>query len=111
MSRTVRVTTCSTPSAVSERNGPSDIRPWLTFNPTSPQQDAGIRIDPPPSEACDAGTMPLATALAEPPLDPPGDRSGAHGLRVAPNASGSVVGRMPSSGVFVRPTMSKPARR
>ena len=37
---------------------------------------AGMRIEPPPSPACATGTMPLATAAAEPPLDPPALRVG-----------------------------------
>jgi hypothetical protein len=44
-------------------------RPALT--PTSPQNDAGIRIEPPPSDPGAIGTMPDATAAAEPPLEPP----------------------------------------
>ena len=42
----------------------------------------GMRIDPPPSPACATGTIPLATAAAEPPLDPPELRVVSHGLRV-----------------------------
>ena len=72
---------------------------------------AGMRIDPPPSLACATGTMPAATAAALPPLEPPEERVVSHGLRVGPWARGSVVGRRPSSGVFVRPTNTKPARR
>ena len=87
------------------------MRPWLTFSPTSPHAEAGIRMDPPPSEAWAAGIMPLATAAAEPPLEPPVEYSGFHGLRDGPSASGSVVGRIPSSGVFVRPTNTRPAAR
>ena len=64
---------------------------------------------PPPSEALANGTIPAATAAAAPPLDPPGVRSSAHGLRVGPQASGCVVGRLPISGVFVRPAMTSPA--
>ena len=48
---------------------------------------------PPPSEPWATGTIPAATAAAAPPLDPPGVRSSAHGLRVAPQASVSVTGR------------------
>jgi hypothetical protein len=55
------------------------------------------------------GTIPTATAAAGPPLDPPGVRSSAHGLRVAPQASGCVVVRLPISGVFVRPAITSPA--
>ena len=55
VSRTLWVTTCSTPRPVSSRNGPTLMRRWLTFSPTSPQNAAGIRMEPPPSEACAAG--------------------------------------------------------
>ena len=70
-----------------------------------------MRIEPPPSFACPTATIPLATAAAEPPLEPPVVRVVSHGLRVGPYASGSVVGTMPSSGVFVRPMQTKPASR
>ena len=71
---------------------------------------AGIRIEPPPSPACATGTIPLATAAADPPLEPPALRVTSHGLRVGPCASGSAVGISPNSGVFVLPTITKPAR-
>ena len=45
---------------------------------------AGMRIEPPPSPACATGTMPLATAAAEPPLEPPGVCARFHGLCVGP---------------------------
>ena len=45
------------------------MRPRLGLSPTRPQHDAGMRIDPPPSLAWASGTMPLATAAAEPPLE------------------------------------------
>ena len=111
VSRTVRLTQSSTDSAVSSRIGPSEILPWLGFSPTSPQHEAGMRMEPPPSLACANGTMPLATAAAEPPLDPPGERLMSQGLWVAPQASGSVVGTLPSSGLLVRPAITKPASR
>ena len=38
-------------------------------------------------------------------------RSGFHGLRVAPFSSDSVNAVVPNSGVFVLPTMTKPASR
>src|SRR6476619_6341784 len=88
-SRTERVTTCSTPSPLSYPNGPRVVLPWLTLSPTSPQQEAGMRIEPPASLACAAGTSPAATAAADPPLDPPGERSRSHGLWVGPKAMGS----------------------
>jgi hypothetical protein len=52
--------------------------------PTRPVQAAGIRIEPIPSLPCASGTMPAATAAAEPPDEPPGVRSRFHGLRVTP---------------------------
>ena len=58
---------------------------WV-LRPNSPQQDAGMRIEPAPSEPSAAGTMPAATAAAEPPLEPPGVCSGFQGLRVIPYA-------------------------
>ena len=46
-------------------------RPREGFRPTSPQHEAGMRIDPPPSFACASGTTPDATSAAEPPDEPP----------------------------------------
>ena len=66
------------------RCGPTVMRPCQVFRPTSPQHDAGMRIEPPPSEAWAIGTMPAATAAAAPPLEPPGTWSTPHGLRVGP---------------------------
>ena len=53
--------------------------------------------------------MPIATAAADPPLDPPALRVRSHGLRVAPNAGGSVVIPADSSGTFVLPKKMNPA--
>ena len=111
VSRTERLTTSSTPRPVSDRNGPVVMRPWEGFNPTSPEHEAGIRIEPPPSLAWAIGTMPEATAAAAPPEDPPGVREVSHGLRVGPKAIGSVTGRVPSSGLEVRPRVTSPAER
>jgi amidase len=57
-----------------QRDRPIDlsmVRFMEGFNPTTPQQDAGTRIDPPPSLAEAMATMPDATAAADPPLEPP----------------------------------------
>ena len=70
-----------------------------------------MRIEPPPSLACAAGTMPAATAAAEPPLEPPGESAGSHGLRVGPYSADSVTGSRPNSGVLVLPKITRPARR
>ena len=55
--------------------------------------------------------MPAATATAEPPLEPPGVRTGSQGLRAGPNTRFSVVALCPCSGVLVLPTMMAPAAR
>ena len=112
LSRTLTLRTCSTtsPFITSPASGPSGLRPRVGFNPTRPQHDAGIRMDPPPSLACATGTMRAATAAAAPPLEPPGVRSRSHGFLVGPKAWGSVVPVSPNSGVFVLPTQIKPAR-
>ncbi len=70
--------------SVSDGRNSSGIRPKLGLSPTIPQYEAGIRIEPPMSEPSANGTQPVATATAEPPLDPPGVRLGSHGLRVTP---------------------------
>jgi hypothetical protein len=113
VSRTLRDTHSSLVSSdkIGELSGPSDVRPRDGFSPTRPQQLAGMRIEPPPSLACATGTIPLATAAAEPPLEPPVVRVTSQGLRVGPCASGSVVGTRPNSGVFVRPRHTNPASR
>ena len=66
--------------------------------PNSPQHDAGMRIEPPPSEPCASGIAPAATAAAAPPDEPPGVCSGLHGLRHAPFSADSVIGGAPELG-------------
>ena len=66
------------------------MRPRVGFNPNKPQQEAGIRMEPPPSLAVAIGTIPAATAAADPPLLPPGECAKFQGLRLGPNNSGSV---------------------
>src|SRR5436190_464629 len=73
VSRTDFETTSSTvrPDMLSPMSGPSEVRCRVVFSPTRPHSLAGIRIDPPPSFACATGTIPEATAAADPPLEPP----------------------------------------
>ena len=93
LSRTVRVTACALtrPSSECPESGAKELRPRRGFRPTSPQHEAGTRIEPVPSPPDAAGTTPAATAEADPPLDPPGVIVGDHGLTVGPNSDGSVV--------------------
>ena len=87
------------------------IRPYDGLNPGRPQNAPGMRVEPPPSEAVANGTMPAATAAAEPPLDPPGVRDGFHGLRVTPHAGVAVMQVEPNSGAAVLPIGTAPAAR
>src|SRR5271156_1588383 len=57
------------------------------------------------------GPKPAAAEAPAPPDDPPGDASGCHGFQVRPCSGFTVVARMESSGVLVRPTTMAPARR
>ncbi|MNN82129.1 hypothetical protein D3C81_1990280 [compost metagenome] len=70
-----------------------------------------MRIEPPMSLAWATGTSRAATAAAAPPLEPPDECCGFHGLRQGPNSAASVVGVMPNSGVLLRPTTTRPAAR
>ncbi len=54
-------------------------------SPTTPQHDAGKRIDPPKSVPQSNSAMPLATAHAAPPELPPAERVSSYGLRVGPD--------------------------
>ena len=74
-----------------------------------PHIAAGWRIEPPVSEPSASGVMPAATATADPPLEPPGMRSSAHGLRDGPNAEFSVDDPIANSSQLVLPTTTAPA--
>src|SRR2546427_12892971 len=85
--------------------------PLLCLSPTTPLHAAGMRVDPPPSVATASGAMPLATATAAPPLEPPLERSALQALRVRPNKGESVRHLVPNSGVVVLPIRMAPAAR
>ena len=70
------------PAQPSPEPGPSGRRARVGLMPTSPQQEAGMRTEPPPSEPWAIGTIPAATAEPEPPDDPPLVCLRFHGLRV-----------------------------
>jgi hypothetical protein len=55
--------------------------------PTTPQNDAGIRSEPPRSVPSASAIMPVASAAAPPPVDPPALFVASHGLRVRPKTS------------------------
>src|SRR5947207_3381638 len=66
-------------------------------------------MDPPVSDPKAIGTIPAATDTADSPLDPPGIRSSAHGLRTGPKAEFSLDEPMANSSQFVLPTTTAPA--
>jgi hypothetical protein len=107
----VNALTVVKPRQASPSMGQVGVRPRVGLRPTRPQHNAGIRIEPPPSEAWAKGAMRAAIAAPEPPLEPPGVRLTSQGLRQTPSASGSVTGARPNSGVLVLATNTSPALR
>ena len=81
------------------------MTPNVGLNPYTPQNAAGRMTEPPVWVPTATGTIPAATAAAEPDEDPPGVCSGLTGLRVR---DGMWVA---SSVVTVLPRMTAPARR
>src|ERR1700704_6043080 len=84
-------------------------RPGEVRTPTTPQNAAGRRSEPPRSVPWASGPRPVASATAPPPVEPPGVSAGFHGLRVTPKTSLKVFAPAPNSGVFVLPTTIAPA--
>ena len=79
--------------------------------PTTPHCEAGSRIEPPVSVPTASGTIPEATAAAQPPELPPGLRRTSTGLRVGPFAEVCVEAPIASSSMLARPSRIAPARR
>src|ERR687883_84655 len=84
-------------------------RPNEALSPYTPQKEAGIRIEPPPSVPCARAARPSATAAALPPDDPPAFFPGAYGVLVGPTSRLSVTPLWPNSGVLVLPSTIAPA--
>src|SRR5688572_19735044 len=76
-----------------------------------PQNAAGCRTEPPVSDPRAIGTMPAATAAAEPPEEPPGTRSRSCGFRAGPYALYSFDEPIANSSMFVLATTTAPAAR
>ena len=85
------------------------MTPRVGLSPTTPQQEAGIRTEPPPSEPWAKPQSPAATAPAAPPLEPPVVCSRFQGLRAGPKRPYSVTGLVPNSEVLVLPRIGQPA--
>src|SRR5690606_40545437 len=71
--------------------GKMGMRPWVGLKPTTPQNDAGMRMLPPPSVPTEHGPKPAATAAALPPEDPPAVFVVSTGLVVTPHRAESVT--------------------
>ena len=95
--------------------GHCGTRPSEGRSPTTPQNDAGLRSEPPMSEPSASGTIPDASAHAAPPQEPPADRVGSTGLRVVPKIVLNVCEPAANSGTLVLPITGPrrggPARR
>src|SRR6059058_5020318 len=89
--------------------GYAGMRPHDALNPKMPANEAGIRIEPPPSVPMWSGPRPAAAAAEAPPLEPPGVRSRFQGLRVMPKTRLCVAPIQPKVGVLVLPSMIAPA--
>src|SRR5215203_2706627 len=88
-----------------------ETRPYVGFRPTTPQNPAGWRIDPPVSEPRLTAARSAATAAAGPPLLPPGTRSVLHGLRTGLNAEFSFDEPIANSSVLALPRNTAPCSR
>src|SRR5260370_37898094 len=89
------------PPQPSPRSGPSGLRARVGFNPNTPDAEAGIRIEPPPSLAWVGGRMLAATAAPAPPAEPPDECARVPGVRGGPNSPHAGVGVKPNFGVEV----------
>jgi hypothetical protein len=89
--------------------GHDGTRPRLGRRPTTPQNDAGLRSEPPMSEPSASGTIPDARAHAAPPEEPPAERVGSTGLSVVPKTRLKVCEPAANSGTLVRPITTTPA--
>src|SRR5580704_8920142 len=84
-------------------------RPYVGFNPTMPQYEAGIRTEPAVSVPSDAKHWAAATAAPGPPDDPPGVSVGSHGLCTGPKNVTAEVPPYANSWRFSFPSRTAPA--
>ena len=66
----------------SEAPGAMEKTPRDGFSPMLPQAPAGMRMEPPPSVACEIGSTPAATIAPVPAEEPLVVKPVSHGLRV-----------------------------
>src|ERR1700682_3861134 len=100
---------CTWPGSQASGIGQFGVSPGVGRMPTIPQNDAGMRIEHPKSVPYAKGTLPVATATADPPDEPAGLSAGFQGFRVTPNTSLNVLAPAANSGVLVLPSTMAPA--
>src|SRR5262249_40525092 len=86
-----------------------DTRPYVGLRPTTPQNAAGWRIEPPVSEPKPSAALPAAAAAAGPPREPPGTGARSHGVRGFWNAEFAHDEPIANSSMFARPRTTAPA--
>src|ERR1035437_9624107 len=86
-----------------------DTVPYVDLSPTTPQNEAGCRIDPPVSLPNETSAPSIATAATDPPDVPPGTRDVSTGFLVFPYAPVSVDEPIANSSIFVRPKKTTPS--
>ena len=82
--------------------------PYVGFIPTTPQNDAGCRIDPPVSDPSVYTASFAATEAADPPDEPPGTLFVSNGFLQILNAEFSVVDPIANSSIFNFPRIIAP---
>src|SRR3546814_20280841 len=85
--------------------------PYVGLMPLTPHKAAGWRTEPPVSVPVAAMTRPAATALADPPEDPPGIMVGSNGFLAGPKAEFFLPEPMANSSQLRLPIETAPARR
>src|SRR5947207_1078736 len=84
-------------------------RPYVGLSPTTPQQAAGSRIEPPVSLPMAPATRPAATAAAEPLDEPPDAWPALQGFCTSPWCALSPNGPIASSVMLSLPSRIAPA--
>src|SRR3954468_2133522 len=111
-SRTERDIGATCPSVGVALAGKTGTLPNCAFIPNTPQKEAGMRMEPPPSVPSAKGVTPAATEVAAPALEPPVVFEVSQALRVTPESGLSLLPAcQPNSVVVVLPMMHAPAAR
>src|SRR5215467_10696438 len=104
---------CPTESSVYDSgNAPSvGTRDLVGLYPTTPQNAAGMRVEPPVSVPIAISHMPSAVATAPPDVEPPGTRARSNGLPGVPKCGLAPTPEKANSLMLVLATITAPAAR